>query len=330
MWQQLLANNARSTLSVAVTTNTQPSLTLQSGHGARFPVIQPGDYCEVTLDDGTNVEICRVVANASDALTVLRGIEGTTAQSSFAIGTRVQLRWTRDTAIRQEISSILDMKFVKAVGNVASFSMVGVVVPTLTNSQVAATLTNSSVREQSERVRLTMANSAQNPSRLFVPQPCVEITKGFRFNARFGVAFLANSSHMFLGLVNTTGAMNSVHPPSSLTQALAIGWDNAGSLQGTNLAMYFSGAGPATKTDLGSYFNVNTSAWYEVEWYAYTGLQRVDWVVRRLDVSSIADSTGVQTAVLPANSLWLSPMLAHSTMVTSANAIELGAWSWVS
>ena len=66
MWQQLLANNARSTLSVAVTTNTQPTLALQSGHGARFPVIQPGDYCECTLDDGTNVEICRVLANASE------------------------------------------------------------------------------------------------------------------------------------------------------------------------------------------------------------------------------------------------------------------------
>ena len=79
---QEFTNNAFSTLSVAVSSNTQASLTDQTGHGARYPSPNAPDYFLVTLDDGTNIEICKCIAISGDVLTVLRGQEGTTAQAS--------------------------------------------------------------------------------------------------------------------------------------------------------------------------------------------------------------------------------------------------------
>jgi len=146
---------------------------------------------------------------------------------------------------------------------------------------------------------------------------------------RFGVVQAPNSSHFFVGLVNTTGAVNSVHPPTSLTQAIAIGWDGAG-ISSANLAIYVSGAGPATKLDLGSYFNINTAAWYEAEFFTQGNATRVEYTVRRLDVSSIADVSSYFTANIPSNSLYLSPYLHGATMATSGMAIEFGGLWWES
>ncbi len=91
---QIWTNNAATTLASAVTTNSQTSLTLASGKGALFPSPSSPDYFMVTLDDGTNVEIVKCTARSTDTLTVVRAQEGTTAQSSFAIGTKAELRVT--------------------------------------------------------------------------------------------------------------------------------------------------------------------------------------------------------------------------------------------
>jgi hypothetical protein len=91
---QIWTNNAATTLASAVTTNSQTSLTLASGKGALFPNPSSPDYFMVTLDDGTNVEIVKCTARSTDTLTVVRAQEGTTAQTSFAIGTKAELRVT--------------------------------------------------------------------------------------------------------------------------------------------------------------------------------------------------------------------------------------------
>lgn len=87
------ANNAYGTLNASIT-NTDTSLTLSSGQGARFPSLGAGDYFYVTLiDTSNNLEIAKCTARSSDVLTITRGQEGTTARS-YSVGDRVELRIT--------------------------------------------------------------------------------------------------------------------------------------------------------------------------------------------------------------------------------------------
>lgn len=324
-----LTNNAKSTLSVAVSSDTQASLTLQTGHGAMFPSPIAPDYFLVTLDDGTNVEICRCVSRSSDVLTVLRGCEDTTAQSSFATNTRVELRITAETLDKITQRGFARYKYARPHGNVSSWSTLGSTLPTFVNSNVAATLTNSSVREWSERVRHGMSNSAQNPTGCRIAQPLVNNGQGYRFLFRFGFANAPNSSHFFVGLCNTTGAFTSVHPPSSLINAIAIGYAN-GALN-SNLSIWRNdGSGAAAQLDLGSYFTVQTPAWYEFELEAQGGTDRVDYWVRRLDISSIKPVHSYFTSDIPPRSLWLSPHFQGTTMVTSQFLPEDGGFFWES
>jgi hypothetical protein len=327
----LFTNNGKSTLSVAVSSAGQASLTLQSGDGAKFPAVtNPCDYA-VTLDDGTNVEVCLVVALSGDVLTVLRGQEGTTAQSSFATGTKCEARVTKGLLDQLTYAPPgLMRSAAKPAANVTSYTVEGCTLPTRVGSDVAGTLTNSSWREQNARVRLTLGNSAQFPIEWRVAQPCVNIANGFKAIWRFGFAIVPNSSHFFLGWINTTAQVASVHPPSSMTNMVGVGWHNAGSLQGTFLTLYWNASGTSTYYNLGSYFSINTQAWYEFELSALPNNTRVDWVARRLDISSIADVGSYLTANIPGNSLWLSPMIHGVSMVTSALAVENGGVVWYS
>lgn len=326
-----LANNAISTLSVAVSSDTQATLTLQTGHGARFPVVGAPDHYYVTLDDGTNVEVCRVVAISGDALTVLRGQDGTTAQSSFATGTKCEMRANID-ALEYNFLPLRAMprvKWVRAAGNVSSWQSMGVTVPTLINSSVGATLTNSSFRESQERIRQGQANAAQNPIGLRIAQPAVSVGQGFRFLTRFGFATAPNSSHFFIGLCNTTGLYTSVHPPSSLISGIGVGWAN-GALN-SELSIFTNDAtGNAVSIALGSYYTVQTPAWYELELEAEIGTARIDYRVRRLDVSSIPPIGSYFTADIPGSSLWLSPHMFGSTMIASQFLAECAGFFWES
>ena len=327
-----IANNAASTLSVAVSSNTQATLTLQTGHGARFPATTAPDHYYVTLSDGTNVEVCRVVAISGDALTVLRGQDGTTAQASFAANTTVcEMRANVDALEQnfQPIRALPRAKWVRAAGNVASWQPMGAVGMTLINSSVAATLTNSSFREAQERIRQAQASSAQNPIGLRIAQPTVAVGQGFRFVTRFGFATVPNSSHFFIGLCNTTGLFTSVHPPSSIISGIGVGWAN-GAID-SQLSIFTNDAtGNAVSRALGSYYTVQTPAWYELELEADTAVARIDYKVRRLDISSIDVIGSYFTADIPGNSLWLSPHMFGATMVTSQFLAECAGFFWES
>ena len=91
---QVFGNNSASTLAVAITSAGQTALTLASG--ASYPVIASPDWGMMTLTDGVNTEIVKIIAHASGAtaLTVTRAQEGTTAQAAFAIGTKAEMRIT--------------------------------------------------------------------------------------------------------------------------------------------------------------------------------------------------------------------------------------------
>lgn len=326
MPRQHLANNAFSTLSVAVTTSGQATLTLQTGHGARFPSPQNPDYFMVTLDDGTNVEVCTCIARSGDALTVLRGQEGTTAQSSFATGTRVALRITAETARMLEHRFARDTLMLKAGLNVASWSWLGLRLPTQVGSVRASALTNSTWRTTQPRIRIGTANSVQVALKWYVPDAVVNVGQGFRATYRFGMLNTPNSSHFFIGLVNTTGAVASVHPPSSLTQAVVVGWTgSAGNATPPELSLWYNdNSGNAVQRALGSYFTCSSDAWYEVELWCAGNTVALEYAVKRLDISSIADARSYLLADIPTNSAWLSPYMSGSPMVTSAMDVELG------
>jgi hypothetical protein len=92
----LYNNNAFSTLAAAITSSGQTSVTVQTGHGDRFPIIVSPDVAFITLENtaGTR-EVIKITAraSASDVLTVTRGEEGTSA-TTWAIGDLIEQRIT--------------------------------------------------------------------------------------------------------------------------------------------------------------------------------------------------------------------------------------------
>lgn len=84
-------NNAFGTLASSIT-NTATTITLTSGNGSRFPSLSAGEFFYATLiDSSNNLEIVQVTARATDALTVVRGQDGSTARA-YAAGDRIELR----------------------------------------------------------------------------------------------------------------------------------------------------------------------------------------------------------------------------------------------
>jgi hypothetical protein len=324
---QLFVNNAKSTLSVAVTTAAQATLTLQSGHGARFPQPKAPNYFMVTLDDGTNVEVCKVIDRATDALTVLRGAEGTTAQSSFATGTRCELRVTQGGLDWSNNSTNFMTTYLRPGANINSWHVLGTGLPTILGSATATVMNNSSWREENARIRVSLGNSAQFPVNLRIPSPTLSGQNGFNYYARFGFATAPSTSHFYIGLMNTTGLNSSVHPPTSIQNGIVVGYANSG--LNANLGIYRANSGtPAVALDLGSYFTVTTQAWYELFLTQQPNNARIDYRVRRLDISSIPDVGSFFTTTIPDNSLWLSPYMHGVSLQTSALQIELGGMVW--
>jgi microcystin-dependent protein len=89
-----LSNNATSRLAGGLT-NTETTISLVPGDGAKFPVISDvTDWFPLTLVKSTGEsEIVRVTARTTDTLTVTRAQEGTTA-IVFNAGDRAELRLT--------------------------------------------------------------------------------------------------------------------------------------------------------------------------------------------------------------------------------------------
>lgn len=324
MPQQIFQNNSKSTLSVAVSSNSQASLTLQTGDGAKFPSPLAPNYSMITLDDGTNIEVCKLISRSADVLTVLRGYEGTTAQASFATGTKVELRLTADGADWIGEKTNFTPSIIRAANGVGSYQMFGMAAPTIVGSTVAATMNNSSWREQQNRVGVTFGNSA-GTMEVRVAQPLCSGQAGFRFSTRFGFKTTPTSAHFMVGLVNTTGQLTSIYSPSSVLNGVWLGFVNSGI--GSNLSIWrCDSAAGATQLDLGSNFTANSLAWYQFDLTVAPGDTTWYYRVRRLDISSVADASSLFTTKLPANSLWLSPYIKGVSLTTAANAFEHGGF----
>lgn len=118
-----LANNAVSTLAAGISSGAT-SLTLQTGHGARFPTLAAGDWFPVTGEksDGS-LEIMRCTARSGDVLTVTRAQEGTTALA-FDAGDVVELRFTEAVFFDLKTNSIVQRSAQAAAGTAIDFTNV--------------------------------------------------------------------------------------------------------------------------------------------------------------------------------------------------------------
>lgn len=87
---RLYTNNYSTVLSLAIT-NVATTMTVESV--AALPAIGSGETCQLTITDGTNIEIVTATSNAAAVITMTRGQEGTSG-TAFGIGSIVELRAT--------------------------------------------------------------------------------------------------------------------------------------------------------------------------------------------------------------------------------------------
>jgi hypothetical protein len=92
---ELWANNGSSTLASGINSSTT-SITVQTGHGARFPAPTGSQYFWVTLAEGATVEVVKCTSRSTDTLTCTRGQQSTSA-ASFTTSARVENRLTART-----------------------------------------------------------------------------------------------------------------------------------------------------------------------------------------------------------------------------------------
>lgn len=107
-------NRVWATLSVGID-NVTTSLTLTSGHGARFGTLTAGNKIRIAMLDAVNnvTEIMYITAIAGDVLTVVRGQDGSTA-TAIASGTRIEHRVGKSTL------EAFIQKATSSTGNVAT------------------------------------------------------------------------------------------------------------------------------------------------------------------------------------------------------------------
>jgi hypothetical protein len=88
-----VANNAFGVLKAGIT-DSDTTIVLKSGEGARFPTLSAGDYFYATLiDTSNNLEIVKVTARSTDTMTVVRAQDSTTARA-YSTNDRFELRPT--------------------------------------------------------------------------------------------------------------------------------------------------------------------------------------------------------------------------------------------
>lgn len=88
-----VTNNASTTIAGSINA-AATAINLAGGTGSLFPVLSGSDWFWGTLVDASNnIEVVKVTARSTDALTVTRGQDGTTAKS-YTVGDRFELRPT--------------------------------------------------------------------------------------------------------------------------------------------------------------------------------------------------------------------------------------------
>ena len=89
----LFSNYASAPLAASISSSAT-TITVTSGQGALFPAVPAGSIFYATLTDSSNnLEIVKITARSTDAMTVVRAQEGTTARA-YAAADKLELRVT--------------------------------------------------------------------------------------------------------------------------------------------------------------------------------------------------------------------------------------------
>ena len=83
-------NNAKTTLASGINSSVTTATVTD---GSVFPTLGSGEHFYCTFDDGTNNEIVKVTARSGNTLTIVRGVDNTTARS-FSASDAAELRAT--------------------------------------------------------------------------------------------------------------------------------------------------------------------------------------------------------------------------------------------
>ena len=136
-----LTNNAKTTLAAAVGVS-DTTLTVSTGQGALFPVLDTGDWHPLTLIRAdAQYEIVRVTSRTGDVLTVERAREGTTALT-FNPGDPVELRLTEEAVGEFALSGQQDFTVLRGINYAVATGTVGSNVYNANVTNVAAYTNN--------------------------------------------------------------------------------------------------------------------------------------------------------------------------------------------
>ena len=94
--KRLYANNAKTTLAVAISSPATTAITVTDGSSFPNPNPSIGEYFLLTLESGPSIEVVRVTERSGSNFTIVRGQEGTTA-ATFPVGTKADNRATKET-----------------------------------------------------------------------------------------------------------------------------------------------------------------------------------------------------------------------------------------
>ena len=111
MPQALIANNAATTLSTAITTTGQLSMVVVDA--SKFPVPSGGDYFYCTLLDASNIpEIVKVtvVAGTTLKVTLMPGYRGREAEAQNILKKAMDLKYVELNLYQHPVGEVLPLK----------------------------------------------------------------------------------------------------------------------------------------------------------------------------------------------------------------------------
>jgi len=169
------------------------------------------------------------------------------------------------------------------------------------------TISNTNLRTSIRRILITSGSAINSVSEMRTAQNIVwrgnaSGLGGFFYASRFAIESTVATQRVAVGLWNSTAATFTTQSPSSLVDAIFMGWDDSD----TNAQlMHNDASGACTKIDLGSAFVKNTStAVYELILFAAPNGADVGYRVSRLDTGDIVE--GLITTNLPQSNQFLT------------------------
>jgi hypothetical protein len=151
---------------------------------------------------------------------------------------------------------------------------------------------------------------------------------GFRFVLRFGVSSFATGSRGFFGLSSGLATPTNVDPTTNTTNnqiGLAFATDT-----GNWQLITQAGSVAPTVTDLGASFALSTASILELVLYAAPNASTVGYQVKIFNTNAIptATTSGTLSSNLPANTVFLAPLLWMTNNATAASVIfRLVSWT---